>query len=108
MAAITTEAGLEEKTKEWLKTLPGVFYFKAVGGAYQLQGLPDLIICWAGHFVAIELKKPGRLDKLPYKPGSPTEVLQVRNIAAIKAAGGYAGIFDDLQEIKDFLLALTN
>jgi hypothetical protein len=107
--AISTENGLEDALKDWLKGQSGVWYFKVVGGPYQQAGVPDVIICWHGTFVAVELKKPGRISTTKeYKPSSPTEILQVKNIGLITKAGGVAFIADDLAVIKSTLLSIDN
>lgn len=33
-----------------------IYYIKIWGGGYQRSGIPDLIICLKGKFIAIELK----------------------------------------------------
>lgn len=49
----------------YLKTVPGCFAWKEHGGMYGTAGLPDVICCINGHFVAFEVKTPsGRLSKL--------------------------------------------
>ena len=58
---------------------PG-FYFKVYGNAYQRKGLPDIIGCYHGSFVAIEVKMPG---------GKLTE-LQADALDQIKKHGGIA------------------
>lgn len=53
----------------------------AVGG-YQRSGIPDLIICLKGEFIAVELKN---------EEGKPSP-LQLYNIDKIKQSGGQAFI----------------
>ena len=60
----------------------GGFWFKVHGGPYQVAGIPDIIGCLNGHFVAIEVKIPGNL---------PT-ALQWRTIESLTAAGARAGV----------------
>ncbi|GHV05982.1 hypothetical protein FACS1894217_03790 [Clostridia bacterium] len=48
-----------------LKTVPNCFFWKEHGGQYGTAGLPDLICCINGRFVAFEVKTPvGKLTKL--------------------------------------------
>lgn len=50
------------------------------GGTLTAKGTPDLIVCWRGRFLALELKtKTGSLMKL-----------QSKNISWVRDAGGYA------------------
>ncbi len=59
-----------------------IYYIKVWGGGYQRSGIPDLIICLKGKFVAIELKN---------EDGKPS-ALQLYNIDKIKQSGGQAFI----------------
>lgn len=54
---------------------------KVHGGPYQIAGVPDLIGCVAGKFIALEVKMPNG--------GDPTEIQKIQ-ISRIKKAGGYA------------------
>lgn len=59
-----------------------IYYIKVWGGGFQRAGIPDLIICLKGKFIAIELKN---------EIGKPT-ALQLHNIEQIKKSGGQAYI----------------
>ncbi|MDK2919762.1 MAG: hypothetical protein PWQ37_2495 [Candidatus Petromonas sp.] len=73
-----TEKQLQTKVIKYLKSLPNIWFFKVWGGGYQRAGIPDLICCINGVFIAIELKGDN---------GKPTE-LQKMNIKNINDAGG--------------------
>lgn len=62
----------------------------------QRLGLPDLISCFRGRFLAFEVKVPGE---------KPT-TLQLRTIAEIWAAGGAACAVDNVCDALDLLYAL--
>ena len=48
-----------------LKKTPGCFSWKTHGGAYGTAGIPDIIACLHGRFVAFEVKtETGKLSKL--------------------------------------------
>lgn len=48
-----------------LKKTPECFAWKEHGGMYGTAGIPDVIACYRGRFVAFEVKTPtGRLTKL--------------------------------------------
>ena len=80
----------------YLKTVPGCFCWKQHGGQFGTAGLPDVICCIRGHFVAFEVKTPeGRLTKL-----------QEVTIAKIQAAGGVAHKVTGVQEVKEILSSL--
>ena len=66
--------------KKYLKR-HGAWYVKYWGGGrFTVPGIPDLLCCVRGRFVAIETKSP---------KGRPTEQ-QIEKIQAIRAAGGVA------------------
>ena len=60
------------------------------------KGIPDLIICLNGLFVAIELKKEG----LGWEDATPLQLLELNKI---KKAGGFSLVSSDLKEIERFL-----
>ena len=48
-----------------LKRTPGCFSWKTHGGMYGTAGIPDIIACLHGRFVAFEVKtETGKLSKL--------------------------------------------
>ncbi len=53
-------------TTKIVKTLRarGGFWFKVHGGAYQMAGVPDIIGCYKGHFIGIEVKLPSLRHKV--------------------------------------------
>jgi Holliday junction resolvase len=64
------------------RELPGAYVRKIAGGPYQASGMPDLLVCWRGRFVAIEMKMPGK---------KPTRI-QEAEIGRIRDAGGIAEV----------------
>lgn len=72
----------------------GAFPIKIAGGPYQKPGISDLLICYEGKFVAVEVKKPG--GKL-----SP---LQEQFLHDVRTAGGIAfvaySVDDVVRELK--------
>jgi len=77
----------------YLKTVPHCFYFKEHGGQYGTAGLPDLILCYRGRFVAFEVKTLS---------GRPSKLQEI-TIAKIKAAKGEACIVRSVEEVKQIL-----
>jgi hypothetical protein len=81
----------------YLKTVPDCFAWKQHGGQYGTAGLPDIICCIAGRFVAFEVKTPsGKLTKL-----------QEITLTKIKNAKGEAFKVTSLQEVKEILKNLS-
>lgn len=52
------ESRLQRKIQEALKR-SGAFVFKVHGGEHMMSGLPDLVICYRGVFIGLEVKMPG-------------------------------------------------
>lgn len=76
------EKQFEEKIKKFMKE-SGAWGFKYwAGGGFTRAGIPDLIYCVNGYFVAVEVKAAH---------GKPSE-LQIHTINKIREAGGIAVI----------------
>lgn len=69
------------------------FVFKKHGGAYGPSGIPDIICCYNGRFMALEVKQPGR---------KATEI-QAHTIDSIRRAGGIAGVATDVSEADGYI-----
>lgn len=75
--AKTPEKRVKDACVEVLKTF-GAYYFFPVMGGYGRSGIPDIIACYKGYFIAIECK--AGFNK--------TTPLQDKELAAIATAGG--------------------
>ena len=69
-------------------------------------GVPDIIMCLAGHFIAIELKRGTRSAALkrefhPGRDDKDATALQLYNIKKIQKAGGSAFVGRYFQDIMD-------
>ena len=53
------ESRLQLKIRKRLEAEIGGFWFKLHTGPFQVAGIPDLIGCVGGYFVALEVKRPG-------------------------------------------------
>ncbi len=79
-----------------LKTIPMCFAWKQHGGMYGVAGLPDIICCIGGRFIAFEVKTTsGKLTKL-----------QEITIQKIKAAKGEAFKVTSVGDVKVILDSL--
>lgn len=74
----------------YLKTVPGCFCWKEHGGMYGTAGIPDIICCYRGRFLAFEVKQPGR--KLTR--------LQEITLNKIVSAGGLAKKVTSVEEVN--------
>lgn len=93
------EKNFENKIKKYLEE-QGCWLIKYwAGAAYTKTGVPDLLICCNGYFVAVEVKA---------SKGKPSE-LQVYNINKINKSSGYAVILypEQFQEFK-YLIECLN
>lgn len=77
LMAKTPEKIVKDMCVEVLKTYSAYYFFPVMGG-YGRSGVPDIIACLNGRFVAIECK--AGFNK--------TTPLQDKELAAIAAAGG--------------------
>lgn len=74
---MASEKLFENKIKKFLKD-EGCYFIKHFANSYTKSGIPDILACVNGHFVAIEVKGPS---------GKPSD-LQLYNIREITKAGG--------------------
>lgn len=88
-----SERALKIAAMRWLKEQPDVWCLKTHGGGYGRAGVPDILCCVRGSFLAIELKRPGE---------QPTK-LQTRELHAIHDAQGFAYVARTLDEVKEFV-----
>ena len=82
--ALTPEGRIKAKVVKILRD-EGVYYFFPATHGYGRSGVPDIICCVTGKFLAIECKAGGN---------KPT-ALQIREIETIRQAGGVAVIVDE-------------
>ena len=77
----------------YLRTLPGCFCWKEHGGPYSQAGIPDIICCYRGRFVAFEVKTAtGKLSKL-----------QAVTLERIRAAGGRAHMVTSVAQVRKII-----
>lgn len=92
------EKNLENRVKQYLKE-QGCWYIKYwAGGGPTKSGVPDLLVCCNGVFMAVELKAPR---------GKPSD-LQLRTLRRIQASGGLAVLLypRDLEMFKGLIRAI--
>jgi Holliday junction resolvase len=82
--ASTPESKVKKKVVAILKR-HNVYHFFPAANGYGRSGIPDIICCWHGAFVAIECKAGG----------GRTTALQDREIARINDAGGTTVVLRD-------------
>ncbi len=81
---MTPEGKVKRKIKDWLKVnMPDHWAISPRGGPFGKAGCPDILICWIGIFIAIEVKAD---DKAFISD------LQIAQLKLITKAGGVAAV----------------
>jgi Holliday junction resolvase len=95
--ALTPEGKVKAKVVKILRDEDAYYFFPATHG-YGRSGVPDIVCCVAGKFLAIECKAGGN---------KPT-ALQVREIETIRQAGGVAVVANEANwdEIRELIRSL--
>jgi penicillin-binding protein-related factor A (putative recombinase) len=88
------ESALVTKVLIYLRNRGG-FWAKIHGGPFQTSGLPDIIGCYRGFFIAFEAKRAGEKPKVTS--------LQLYTLNQIKAAGGRTTVIQSVEEVVSFL-----
>lgn len=93
------EKNYEQKIKRFLDD-EGAWWVKFFANSYTRSGVPDLLCCVNGYFVAVEVKA---------SKGKPT-ALQIHNCTEIRVAGGFAFILypSGFEEFKQFIKKLKS
>jgi len=87
------EKDITDTILRYLRGLPGCFCWKEHGGAYGTAGIPDIICCYRGRFLGLEVKQPGnRLTRL-----------QEITLERIRAAGGCAHMVTGVADVRGII-----
>ena len=88
-----SESTLTRQVMKWLRSQPGWWYKTC---DLFTVGIPDILGCRSGKFIAIELKtEKGRVTKL-----------QAHVLSQIQKRGGSICVARNLNEVKQFIEAL--
>ena len=93
------EKSVENKIKEYLFS-KGIYYFKVHGSKFMEPGIADIISCVNGHFVAIEVKRPGAKNEQ-----SEQQKVHERNV---NKSGGTYLLVDSVEEVIAYVESTTN
>lgn len=85
------ESDITKRILKYLKTLPRCFCWKEHGGIYGTSGIPDIIVCIDGRFIALEVKT---------QKGKTTP-LQDAAIRKIRLSGGSAFVVRSVEDAKN-------
>jgi len=95
--ALTPETRVKRKVSDILRKYEAYFFSPASNG-FGRAGIPDIIACYRGQFIAIECKAGKNI----------TTALQRRELSAIESAGGYALVINEtnIQQVEAVLQQL--
>lgn len=95
---IPLESAITAEIQRYLGRLPDWWGFKVQGGGSQMRGVPDIVGCYRGLFVAFEVKRPvvGKIS-----------ALQAHRIDQIKAVNGHACVVYGVEDVKRELECLA-
>jgi hypothetical protein len=96
--ASTPEGKVKDACKKYLKGI-GAWFFMPVSNGMGQVGIPDIICCYKGMFLAIETKAPGKRAN--------TTPNQDRVIEAIRGADGWAIVVDNVDQLHEFIVAIN-
>jgi hypothetical protein len=90
----TPEGRVKDKITKLLKS-HNVYYFFPVTGGYGVSGIPDIVCCHNGRFIAIECKA-GK---------NKTTALQDRQLEMIRQSGGIALVINEenIHEVENII-----
>lgn len=71
----------------------GAYYVKYFGNSYSQVGVPDILACYKGRFIGIEVKNET----------GKTSPLQDYNLASIKRAGGISLVARSVEDVSKVL-----
>lgn len=92
------EKTVETKIKDYLFK-QGIYHFKVHGSKFMPSGIADIICCFNGSFLAIEVKRPGAKNEQ-----SEQQKVHERNI--IKSGGTYL-LVDSVEEVISYVESKT-
>lgn len=87
------ESKIQADIIKYLKGIPDLVVVKKDAGAYSKAGVSDLLISFRGHFIAMEVKRPGE---------KPTK-LQEKFLRDVAGSGGLSTVVYSLDDAKEFI-----
>jgi len=85
------ESQIQKEIIQYLRTIPNLYFFKVISANYR--GVPDIIICYEGRFIGMEVKtQRGRISGL-----------QKYHCEQIKKADGICFVVRSLEDVKKII-----
>ena len=85
------ERKIQEEIVNWVKKQTGCWICKYQAGPYSQTGVPDLLLCVHGMFVALEVKRKG----------GRTKAIQREVMKNMTSAGAVCEVVHSLSEAKE-------
>lgn len=85
------EQDIQRKIIKWLES-EGYYVVKVISASKA--GIPDILACVKGYFVAIEVKTPSTKTNV--------SELQKYNLEKVKECGGYSMVAWNIEQVKEF------
>jgi hypothetical protein len=102
--AQTPEGRVKSKVKKILDSKGhDLFYYMPVQNGMGVVGIPDIVGCYKGKFIAIETKKPNKNPTTVEQRMKKCTPNQLNRLNEIVAAEGYAIVCDDPEQVTDLL-----
>lgn len=89
------EKAVVKRIQNYLTSI-GAYHVKTTG--VRIAGTPDILACYRGRFIAIEVKRPGNEKGITK--------LQEKRLKEVVKAGGVSIIATDVQQVKDLIAKL--
>ena len=90
-----TETVIQQRIQKYLKGI-GAKSVKQHGNEYSEAGIPDLLVCYRGMFLAMEVKQPGKY---------PTRLQRVQ-LQRFKDAGAITGVVRSVEDVEGLVSAI--
>ena len=99
MKPVPLESTIVAAAVKWTNQQPRCWAFKTHGGMYGKAGIPDVIACIDGFFLAGEFKRPA-----PF--GTAVTLIQQKTLDAMLQAGATVGVFRSVDDWQCAVLEL--
>lgn len=92
------EADITKRITRYLRSLEGWYGWKIHGGPSQAIGIPDVVGCYRGFFVGLEVKRPEKRHTLTK--------IQAATLRKIREVGGESHLVTSVAEVKKIIAEL--
>lgn len=89
------ESKIQKTILDYLKGVPNLYAVNFVGSAVTAKGTPDVLVCYKGRFIALEVKRPDGSYGVTHA--------QQGRLRQIGNAGGLAYVVTSLAEVVDII-----